>query len=389
MQWVVRGPRRAATVTFAPSTGDLIDELASVRAMLVPNADQQADLPLLYRRIFGRAALEKSDLLRGREPEVERLSRAVARWVGGAGGPVAVVGEPRSGRTSLAGVVARELLQDRTIVRAQPPPGGCDDVESVNAALVAAVGGREGQGAEGALRSMPPGAVVVLDELGRWMSRSPGGLDGLKLWQRLWRRLGDRHLFVVVATPYTWRYAAKLLAMEQGFLGLAECGPVQPDAIRELLMLRQRTADFELEFERVGWGPLRWPDAIHEVRQMNRLYDRCRGNVGEALDLWRRSVVRATERRISLYVAPEPDLTPLQRVPLRWLVALTAVAFHRSVSPARLALVTRSSREEATALLADLERAQLVAPERSGAWSLDPVMQPHVIRLLRNKGGLG
>ena len=388
-RWMVRGPTRVTSAKARPSAGDLIDDLAALREGLQPNADQQAELPLLYRRIFGRAALEKSDLLRGRDDEVARLGRAVSRWVGGAAGPIAIIGQPRSGRTSLAGLVARELLQDRTIVRAQPGAGGADDVESVNAAIVSAVGGREGQGAEGALRAMPPGAVVVLDELGRWLSRSPGGLDGLRLWQRLWRRLGDRHLFVVVATPYTWRYASRLLSLEQGFLGIAECGAVEPEAIRELLLLRQRTADFELEFARVRWGPLRWPDAINEGRQMKRLYERSRGNVGEALDLWRRSVVAATERRITVYVAPEPDLSALDRLPLRWRVALTAVAFHRAVSAARLALMLRSSREEATALLADLERAQLVAPERSGAWGLDPVMQPHILPLLRTTGGLG
>ena len=386
MQWVIRGPTGAVVRS---ESGDLIDDLSELRASLLPNADLQVELPLLYRRIFGRAALEKADLLRGRDDEIARLGRAVSRWIGGASGPIAVIGEPRSGRTSLAGLVARELLQDRTIIRVQPNPGGSDDVESVNAAVVAAVGGRDGQGAEGALRAMPPGAVVLLDELGRWMSRTPGGLEGLRLWQRLWRRLGDRHLFVVVGTPYTWKYASQLLAFDQGFLGLAKCGPVRPEAIKDLLLLRQRTADFELEFERTGWGPLRWPDAINEGRQMTRLYERCRGNIGDALDLWRRSVVAATERRITLYVAPEPDLSTLRRIPLRWRAALTAVAFHRSVSPARLAVVMRTGREEATALLADLERAQLVASERSGAWSLDPVLQPYVIRSLRQRGGLG
>ena len=389
VQWAIRGPTRVASSVLGPSGGDLVDDLVAVRAALLPNASRNVELPLLYRRIFGRAALEKSDLLRGRDHEVARLSRAVGRWTSGAGGPVAIVGEPRSGRTSLASLVARELLQDRTIVRAQSVAGGADDVESVNAAIVSAVGGREGQGAEGALRAMPPGAVVVIDELGRWMSRAPGGLEGLRLWQRLWRRLGDRHLFVVVATPYAWRYAAHLLSMEQGFLGRAECGPVRPESVRELLLLRQRTADFELAFEHVGWGPLRWPDAINEGRQMTRLYERSRGNVGEALDLWRRSVVEATEKRITLYVAPEPELSVLTRLPLRWRAALTAIAFHRSVSAARLALALRVGREEATALAADLERAQLVASERSGAWGLDPVMQPHVIRLLRSSGGLG
>ncbi|MEM7678622.1 MAG: hypothetical protein AAF449_21790, partial [Myxococcota bacterium] len=372
-----------------PSAGDLVDDLAATRAAMLPDVDHRVELPLLYRRIFGRAALEKADLLRGREDEVERLGRAVTRWIGGAGGPVAIIGDPRSGRTSLAGLVSRELLQDRTVIRPQPLVGGCDDVESVNRSVVSAVGGREGQGAEGALRSMPPGAVVILDEVGRWLSRSPGGLEGMRLWQRLWRRLGDRHMFVVVATPYVWRYVSHLLSMEQGFLGFAECGPVRPESIRELLLLRQRTADFELAFAHSRWGPLRWPDSINESRQMTRLYERSRGNVGEALDLWRRSVVGATERRITLRVAPEPDLSALNRIPMRWITALTAVAFHRAVSPARLAGALRIGREDALAIIADLERAQLVASERSGAWKLDAVMLPHVLRLLRARGGLG
>ncbi len=386
---LIQEPGRVSRGAFVPPTGDLVDDIAALRASLLPNGARQVELPLLYRRIFGRSALEKSDLLRGRSREAARLERAVERWNAGTGGPLAIIGEPRSGRTSLASFVSRELMQGRTIVRVVPPVGGGDDVESVNAAVVAAVGGREGQGAEGALRSMPPGAVVLVDEIGRWMSRAPGGLDGLRLWQRLWRRLGERHLFVVVATPYTWRYASHLLTIEQGFLGIAECGPIRLDALKELLMLRQRTADFELAFERIGWGPLRWPDSINERRQLSRLHERSRGNVGDALDLWRRSVVGATERRITLHIAPAPDASVLSRLPLRWTAALTAIAFHRAVSPARLANVLRVGREEALALVSELERAQLIASERSGAWGLDPVMQPKLLRMLYARGGLG
>ena len=58
LQWVVRGPRRASTVVLRPSEGDLVDDLAALRHGLTPNAERQVELPLLYRRIFGRAALE-------------------------------------------------------------------------------------------------------------------------------------------------------------------------------------------------------------------------------------------------------------------------------------------------------------------------------------------
>ena len=110
-----------------------------------------------------------------------------------------------------------------------------------------AVGGREGQSAEIALRAMPPGAVLIIDGLGRWLERSHGGLAAIKLWRQLWRRLGERHLFIVTATPYTWDYVRQLCGLDQGFLSITWCDAVSSKELKELILLRQRTSDFELE----------------------------------------------------------------------------------------------------------------------------------------------
>ena len=360
----------------------LTDELLALKEGLAAPPEQQVSLPLVYRRVFGRAALETPDLLCGRGREREALARLCERWKTGAGGPLGIIGQPRSGRSSLANVLARDLASKRNVVRLVPPPGGTGAAEELNQAMVQAVAAREGQGAEGALRAMPPGAVILVDDLGRWIERTPDGLSALRLLVRLWRRLGDRHLFVVSATPYAWRYCEQLVGIEEVFLGTVRAGPLPRSALVEALELRQETTGFNLEFRRKR----SWSIQSERNRQFEQLYVRSRGNVGEAIEIWRRSVVGVTERKVVLAVGPEPDVSILSRLPLRWQAGIGAVALHRSLSVARLSRVLRSGRDRTAGLLSDLERAGLLTSDRNGTWTLDPTMQALVLRALYRQG---
>jgi len=342
----------------------------------------QARLPLLYRRMFGRAALETRDLVRGREAEMTSLDASFRRWAAGLPGAVAIIGEPRSGRTTLANVWTRGIAEGRPVFRIAAA-GGDSGVHELNASVAQAVGAREGRSAEGALRSVAPGAIVVLDELGPWIERSPEGLSALKAWTRLFRRLGDRHFFVVTATPWSFAFGDQVAELSHAFLGIVGVRPMSGAALDELLLLRQRTSDFEVDFgPAAGFGRKR--SGVR--RHLGLLRQRSQGNVGEAVDLWRRSVIDVTERRIRIDVRPAPDLGVLEPLPDGWKVALAGIALHRSLSVAKMARVFRVPREEASSVLQDLSRAVLVQ-ERSGAWELDPLLQSAVVRMLR-RGGL-
>lgn len=363
-----------------PPAGNVVDEIMRLREELAPDPDVQAQLPLLYRRMFGRAALETRDLVRGRDAELAALDGLYRRWEAGSPGAVAVVGSPRSGRSTLATVWARGL--GSPVLRVAVASGDAS-VTDLNAAVAAAAGAREGRSAEGALRAIAPGAIVVVDELGPWLERSPEGPSALRAWTRLFRRLGDRHLFILTATPWAFRFADLAVDASHAFIGVVPSSPLTSDELSEALLLRQRTSDFELELgSSKGVAGRRGATR----KQLDRLWSRARGNIGDAVDLWRRSVVEVTERRIRIDVRAEPDLTPLERLPDTWRVALASVALHRAVTTGKLARVLRTSREDAASLLQDLARASLVQ-ERAGSWELDPLLQAPIIRVLQ-KGGL-
>lgn len=370
----------APTPSVELPAGNLVDEITRLREALAPDAAVQAQLPLLYRRMFGRAALETRDLVRGRAAELDALDVLYRRWQAGAAGAVAIVGPPRSGRTTLANVWTRSV--DASVFRVTAPSGDAS-TSDLNAAVAAAVGARQGRSAEGALRAVAPGAIIVVDELGPWLERSPDGLGALRAWLRLFRRLGDRHVFLVASTPWAFRFADLAADASHAFLGVVPSGSLSADALAEALFLRQRTSDFELE---MGGAKRFAARSRAGRRQLDRLRGRARGNIGEAVDLWRRSVVEVTERRIRIDVRPEPNLSALDGLPDGWRVALAAVALHRTVTTGKLSRVLRCSREDAASLLQDLARAALVQ-ERGAAWELDPLLQAPVLRVLQ-KGGL-
>jgi amino acid transporter len=374
---VQRVERLRRTAPRRPRPSTIVDEVLRVRAALHPRPEMQASLPLLYRRVFGRAPLETPDLVVGREAPLAELNTACERWESGVAGPVGVVGAPRSGRTTLLNVWTRAL--GRPVYRIVPPPGGSAAIEDLNQSVTRAVGAREGQTAEWALRSLAPGAMVVVDDIGAWVERSPDGFAAARALFRLVRRLGERHLFVLSGTRLAFDWLEPVLPVSSLFLSLVRCGSLSATELEAALLLRQRTSDFELELERGSrWWNRRSP--------LERLHARVRGNVGEAVDVWRRSVTQVTERRISLDITSEPDVSVLERLPLRWNVALTTVVLHRSVTVARMARTFRCGRDEAQSLLSDLQRASLVRSERNATWDLDPVLQGPLVRALRRQG---
>ena len=378
-------PKKAKVQTAKSHT--LVDEFIMLRNVLFPSAELQNQLPLIYKRVFGRMPLENIDLMKGRASQIEELRRSIDRWENGMGGPLAILGEPRSGKSTLVSIAVKELLAERTVVRVQAPLGGSSDPDKLRQAIVKAVGGREGQSAEIALRAMPPGAVLVIDGLGRWLERSHGGLAAIKLWRQLWRRLGERHLFIVTATPYTWDYVRQLCGLDQGFLSITWCDAVSSKELKELILLRQRTSDFELELTGPSSKRRRRAAGWNDQAQLRRLHTRSKGNIGVAIDIWRQNIVGVTERKISVSIPESPDISILERIPVKWSAALAAIAIHESVSPARMSRIMRCTKEEASGLLADMERSKLIMSERSGAnaFVLDAVMQPHVMSFLEER----
>lgn len=365
----------------------MVERIQALRSQLLPDHEVQSSLPLVYRRIFGRSALDTPDLLVGRELEMSRLQDLVGRWKEGTGGPIAIIGRPRSGRTTLAQVIGKQSAEGREVIRLRPKSEAALSIEHLNAVVVEAVGGRPGQTAEAALRATPPGGVFVIDELGDWIDRAPGGFDLVHQWLRIWRKLGDRHLFLVVTSSWAFAYAEALSSLRGALLGSIRLSPLTAEELEALIRLRQHTVDLALDFESQN-GSSFAPASVIARRQFKRLYEQSNGNIGDALDLWWRSVRSVTERRVMVSVPPLPNQEVLEALPMPWVTMLSALAFHRRANAARLGRLLRMSREAASQQAMDLERAGLVSRSSDGAYALDPVLQPWVLRMLENQGVL-
>ena len=360
-----------------------VDRLQRLREQLAADPEVFGRLPLAYRRLFGRVALDAADLAVGRHHQLVQARQIAERWQAGPGGPLAIIGAPRSGRTTMANLVAREIFGDRTVIRIAAPPGGTASPDAVNAATAAAVGAREGQSAEGALRTMPPGAMVIIDDLGRWIERRPGGLAALELWTRIWRRLGDRHFFAVTATEACWSYG-ELVGLSERFSGTVVTGPLAPSAIGELIEVRHRTSGLALEAS--ASGGRRFSAAARTARAHARIHQLTGGNIGDAIDVWRRSIVRFFDDRVTVVVRSPPNMRVLNQLPVRWYAALVATVLHRALTVARAARILRLPRDHALGLLMDLERAGLLVSDRAGVFTLDTVLGPAVLAALSRQG---
>jgi amino acid transporter len=355
------------------------DRLLGLVESVSPSPGTLSRLPFYYRTLFLEHAVATRDFWVPR-PRVEtRVELAVDRFRRGYEGGLLIVGDPRSGKSSVAARIAQRTAGAPSF-RVPPPPHATADLAVFQSHLRRTLGAAGDM--DSALARLPAGTLLVIDDLDLWWERRPGGLEVIDHLLGLIDRFGGRCLFVVTATTSTDALLRQVVRLQDRFLASVHLDPFTAEELRDVVLVRHRSTGMGLSVDgRPTQGLADWRLA----RFFNQLFDLTRGNVGEALQSWIASIEAVADQRVLVRTPETPRSGPLEELRPRQRGLLGALAVHRRLpldGIARIACLDAAALDEEVAAL---RRSGLVE-ESGGALVLNRYVEPELRRVLQERG---
>ncbi|TPV93941.1 MAG: amino acid permease [Myxococcales bacterium FL481] len=379
--------RRSAGVLLARrlragTLGSEVERLQRLVRESSPRAEVINALPFFYRQLFfGQASFDEGFWV-GRDEELGLARNALASYRRGAQGALFVVGDAGSGKSAMCQRIVAKLLGGARIARVDARRGGSIEPEHFASALIRAAGQDPGDPAacdrhhvDLALRSLPEGSVVLIDDLELWWERSSPGLANIDELIRLITEHGRRVLFIVAMGSLPFRFVERFRQLSEYALAVIECGPVPARTLESIVRLRHGSTGLRYEFAGRSETELtKWRLA----RLFSAHFDYALGNVGAALRGWITHIERVQDDGLILR-PPEPrawDVLDELRPP--WRALLTQFLLHRQLTEPRLARVTGLPAVELRGQIDSLVRVGLLSRGRYDVLELNRFVQ-HVV----------
>ena len=340
-------------------------------------------LPFYYRQLFlGQTGINESFWV-GRTREIALAEDAVEHFRRGARGALVVTGEAGAGKTALCTMVANRFFDPMRVFRVLPPRGGSLQPLIFRVALerAAQLTGDPHQ----VVQSLPRHSVVIIDDLELWWERSAGGQAVLEGIAKLIEAHGGRCFFILGVNTQPFIFINRFVGLAGLALSVIECGPVDAEAIKSVVMVRHRSTGRKLRLGK------RTEDDLSEwrlARLFNSYFDYAHGNLAAALLAWIAHIeaVHDDEVEIRIPVAVDPEM--LEQLRPEWLALLQQFVLHKQLTRSRLARITSLEpavlREQMSALL----RMGLLVETRQGVIEINRYLQHLVSADLARRGHL-
>ena len=349
----------------------------------VPNPTVLDALPFYYRQLFlGQTGINESFWV-GRERELTLAESAVELFRRGTRGALVVTGEAGAGKTALCTMVANRFFDPTKVHRVLPPRGGSIQPLIFRVALERALQltGDPHQ----VIQSLPRGSVVLIDDLELWWERSENGQAVLEEIAKLIEAHGSRCFFILGINTQSFVFINRFVGLAGLALSVIECGPVDAEAIKSMVMVRHRSTGRKLKLGR------KTEDQLSEwrlARLFNSYFDYAQGNLAAALLGWIAHIeyVQDEEVMIRIPVAADPEM--LDQLRPEWLALLQQLVLHKQATFARLERITHLEpmvlREQMSALM----RMGLLVENRQGVVEINRYLQHFVTADLARRGHL-
>ncbi len=360
------------------AAGALVDLVSRFVEGMSPSASVLEDLPFYYRQLFfGKTTLNETFWVE-REVELASARRGISQHERGARGVLVVTGERDSGKTALCRRLAGRALSGREVFWVTPPETSTPRVDAFRQALTDATG--HGGRPTNIIAAVPDRAVVVIEDLELWWERSPGGLAVVDELLSLIETHAGRVLFVVEIGVHALELLGRFRPLLDHALSVVECGPVDAEAIKEIVTLRHASTGMRFTLEGVHQDELSdW----REARLFNGHFSASRGLVGAALTSWITHIEGADGRSIAIAPAARDDWELLDRLRPEWVALLVQLLLHKRVTTAGLARVSGLERRALDHKLDVLTRMGLVHRSQSGTLRLNRFVAHALVERLR------
>lgn len=153
-----------------------------------------------------------------------------------------------------------------------------------------------------------------------------------------------------------------------------------PAELQEIILSRHKSTGLQLQSsgKLLGIFPI-----IFFVNYFNKLYEVSGGNISAASRIFISTFTEANAETITLGFPQKPDMDFFRDLQEDWLMILLQLLLHKKLTLNRLELLMDSSEDKLPAILASLERMNLIIRSRTGIFELNPYTKQFIIKSFR------
>ncbi len=348
---------------------------------ITPDPLIMQELPFYYTSLFSGQSGTGDDFWVGMSAQVESCGRAVARFKSGFSGCLIITGLRSSGKSSLSKRVAETHFGKEKVHVLRAPQACSADTELFSRKLLESLGAQN-QVLEDVFMAMPPGKVVVIQDLGLWWEHRPGGDAVVRLIQTLVDRFGGKCLFIINVNSLALDMLHMITDLRAYALDVVSCEPFDARELRDLILLRHQAGGMRLTYNKKSEDRM---TAWDFASLFNDVFNHSFGNPGMANILWLSSIYKVSGK--TLYMRPVSlsgsdvfnDLNPEQ-----WFV-LHQLIVHRRFAPDQLANNLEVTQAAVQEILRGLMRSGVVVEKFEGVYAVRPGLDLFLIEKLKNR----
>ncbi|MFZ0389716.1 MAG: hypothetical protein WAN36_04580, partial [Calditrichia bacterium] len=357
-----------------------MDKMLSLAEALHPKPSILKSLPLFYRQLYLGKPLIGQEFRVNRVQESEKADAAFRRYKEGYAGGLLITGETNSGKSTISNMLAIRYSNRQPFFVINPPPAGDIELSAFEDALSRSLNMR-GTAAE-LFEAAPAGSVFIFNDLESWWERSPQGWEVIDFLMEMMDTWSHRCFFIINMNLYAYNFINRVRKIEDHFLGVFPCSPMDAEELKEVIMLRHASSGLLLEYKGQAEGRI---SGFRQARLFGEIFNISRGNVGVALHIWISLIDKISENRLFLHQPQMPSLAPLDDLDNDWMILLSTLVLHRRLSVQRLLRITGLEQAELQPQVAKLKRSGLITENRAGVLETDPYLHPFLVDKLKER----
>ncbi|MFO7999058.1 MAG: hypothetical protein R6U86_08780 [Bacteroidales bacterium] len=354
------------------------DTLAFVEA-ITPSATVLKDLPFYYCTLFSGQAGIGDDFWVGMNSQIDEADQAINRFKAGLPGALIVTGARSSGKSSLSKMMARKHFANENIHQIRAPQACTADLSLFTAKLLEALNAHN-KSLDDVFRALPVGKAIIIQDLGLWWERRPGGNAVIELLKTLIDRYGKKCLFILTANSHALQLIEFWSQLQSYSLATITCEPFDARDLRKLILLRHHAGGLTIHFNKKEEEKM---TAWDHARLFNQLFDNSFGNPGSAITLWLASIKKVSGKTIyidSLNLPSREVFDALSRD--QWFYILQFV-IHRRFTIETLSRNIEQPRELAYSEIRALMRAGILIEKFQGIYAIQPGLDLYLTEKLK------
>ncbi len=337
-------------------------------------------LPFFYRQLFfGQASLADTFWV-GRRKELGRAQLATAGFDKTGGGILLVHGDRGAGKTAFCQYFVSHSPDRKHLFQIQAPPGGSVSLAAFKTACEAAFG-REGT-LDDLFSTLPPGSIVVIDDLELWWQRSPSGFAVLDTLLELSESKETHCLLVLSVGTQALHLLSQVRPLAERALAVLGLPPFDADELRQVIGLRHGSTGVRFE---LGGKDEKQLSTWALARLYAAHFHYAGGLVGPALSSWVTHIEDATDK-LQLRLPRRPELALFDDLDVEQIAIVVQLALHKQLSTERVRELCAAAEHQVEEHLKTLSHVGFVTSPRPDVFELNRFVQHFVTERFRSRG---